>query len=503
MDWIGNRFEHYVKNNPVLLATATPVYTAINRPRLTDFWDTDQISNDNPSPNFSLGLTEIINSNYLSDYTIPNNNPTPEHSFTYPRINREEMQICEGYVPGSTRRRKYVSRMAKGECPLLTEGREVDHFATASLLNRDTTIRNENISTLRLWLDENVHRTYAREILPMAVGYSAGLLEYFFRGKLHVSLLVPSVDEAIYNISDRNDTGRDIDRVAFFIRNNSRLNGAIEPVTNGNITLTVSYKNDQTGETIFVPAGTASISGIPEVGNENALIVLFTLSESIPTQIAKDITYSLVFRGQLGNERDAVIGKVITTPVLHSVTPDQGIERDVVTISGDNLPNIAPPYTTASEHIKFSHDWSMPYRVEVISKTETEITVRVPDTAGLMKPGYGGLRLRKVVREGGEEESIYSNPVPFYPIAQGIIRNSTEGWQNVTMSALAPISGDYNPLPPPVVYQVPPNGSVGIRLMTGFTYGALGGPGTQGTIENIWTLTPEAIDFEFDIFPSD
>jgi hypothetical protein len=231
------------------------------------------------------------------------------------------------------------------------------------------------------------------------------------------------------------------------------------------------------------------------------MTLLFSLSEPVPTQIAKEITYYLVFRGQLGNEKDAVIGKAITAPVLYSVTPDRGTKKDAVTISGENLPDIAWPYTAASENIKFSHDLTMPYKVEVISKTETEITARVPDTAGLMKPGYGGLRLRKVVGEGEEKESIYSNPIPFYPISEGVISNSTESWQNVTMKALNPIAGDYSPLPRPIIYPITPRGSVWINLMTGFTYEATGGPGTLGSVQDIFLLTPNPTDFEFDIIP--
>jgi hypothetical protein len=495
-----NLFDRSILGNPL------PSMPGIELTPIARLIDTDQYTGNNPDATLTnaVGIAEFTSANFFGEFIyFPFQARVPYPDLNPPRVREKDYRFTNPSDPTRELTRKYYYRTTGTD----ENGQEKGYrLATVGFLKNYITDHFPEYLTILMSLrkpalDAGVYSDYAEQLLPKAVGYSVGLLEYFFRGKLHVDLLVPSVDEATYNISDRNDTGRDIDRVVFFIQNNSRLNGAIEPVTNGNITLTVSYKNDQTGETIFVPAGTASISGIPEVGNENALIVLFTLSESIPTQIAKDITYSLAFRGQLGNENDAVIGKVITAPVLYSVTPDQGIERDIVKISGDNLPNITPPYTTASENIKFSHDWSMPYRVEVISKTDTEITVMVPDTAGLMKPGYGGLRLRKVVGEGQEMESIYSNPIPFYPIAQGIIRNSTESWQNVTMNALAPISGDYNPLPPPVVYQVPPNDSVGIRLMTGFTYGALGGPGTQGTIDDIWTLTPDAIDFQFDIFP--
>jgi hypothetical protein len=96
----------------------------------------------------------------------------------------------------------------------------------------------------------------------------------------------------------------------------------IEPVGAGTITLTVSYKNKSNGETVCLSAGSGSVTEIPEVGSDKILTVLFTLPEAIPTEVAEELTYYLVFRGQLEEEEDAVIGKVIKAPVLHSVSPD-------------------------------------------------------------------------------------------------------------------------------------------------------------------------------------
>jgi hypothetical protein len=463
---------------------------------IANIFDTNQYDGTDPNvtAGTNIGLTEYTNANFFSGDTITS------QRFDYPKIELTTL-VERPYITkfGDPYVRQYYLKNCCGE----TNGPNGYLLSAVDCLDywrkRDPSL--SEMAQIPV-LDENVYDAYARLLLPKALSYSAGLLEYFFRGKLHVDLLVPSVDQANYSFNDRSDTGRNIDKVAMFIQNNSKLNGAVEPAGQGEITLTVGYKNNQTGETFFIHGGTASITEIPAVGNENALIVLFTLAEPVPTQSAKDITYYLVFRGRLGNEEDAVIGKVITAPVLYSVTPDYGIERDVVTISGDNLPDIAPPYTTAAENIKFNHIVTSPYSVEVISKTDTEITVRVPDTAALEKPGYGGLRLRKAVGEGEEKESIYSNPIPFYPIAEGSIENSTGTWQNVTMRALAPIAGDYSPLPLPVVYQVAPNGSEWIELITGFTYEAVGNPGTRGSVQDIFRLNPNPTDFEFYISPS-
>ena len=57
-------------------------------------------------------------------------------------------------------------------------------------------------------LDDNVHNTYSKKLLPRAVGYSAGLLNYFFRGTIGIELDQNSPDEAVVeNLSSERMTG--------------------------------------------------------------------------------------------------------------------------------------------------------------------------------------------------------------------------------------------------------------------------------------------------------
>jgi len=317
-----------------------------------------------------------------------------------------------------------------------------------------------------------------------------------------VDLLVPSIDKVTgADFGNRDDTGRNIDKVAIIIQNSSKWNGAIEPInpgdaTPGTLTLIVSYKDISANRTIVQQADTYSITSIPDIESEYILPVLFTLAEPIPTEIAKEITYTLVYRGQLGQEKDAVIGKVIRAPVLQSVSPDQGIEGTVVTMTGDYLPEIEGPFPTTSRNVNFNHDMRWPYIAEVINRTDTEITAKVPNTAAIVKPGFGGLRVRRIIPE--TEEMIYSNPVPFFPIAEGEIRNSGGVLINATVEAVKPILGDYNhnQLPQRVMCSVSAAGSVLIQLMTGFTYDATA---NTSVTQDIWTITPDPVDFIFDL----
>ncbi len=171
-------YELYVQINPGLVTTAVPVTPSFSVPvRLTDYWDTkDLYNNKQPSISASIGASEFTNANYFSDFTIGNNAPTPEHTFDYPSIGGSGYQICTDYAHDSLTKRKYVSRKP---CTQLSEGRTADHFAVASLINPESAIAaataSGNLSSLKLWLDNNVHNTYAKDLLPRAVGYSAGL----------------------------------------------------------------------------------------------------------------------------------------------------------------------------------------------------------------------------------------------------------------------------------------------------------------------------------------
>ncbi|MCC7202474.1 MAG: hypothetical protein IT393_07440 [Nitrospirae bacterium] len=277
--WFGSQFEHYVKNHPGLVASAEPIKPIFVNARLTDFWDTNQYVETNP-PQFNdltVGITEFTNVNYFSDSTIPGNSPTPEHTFPYPQVNSTNARICLDYAPGSTDVRKYISRNSKGDCPPPSAARLADHFATPSFLNEEYLITEGNIPTLKLWLDENVHSTYATELLPRAVGYSAALIDYFFRGKL--DFVIDEGDRGdgtkgirIYNLSDEEMEG------TFYLYYDA---------TDGNRYLLGS------SSLLLSPQGLSAV-----------------LSFSVPNNNIEEDRYVIVFRGRIGMEQEAVAGYI-------------------------------------------------------------------------------------------------------------------------------------------------------------------------------------------------
>lgn len=299
INWFGNPFEFYVKTHPEVIASANPVFSSFVNPRLTDFWDTDQYTGQDPSTliSLSLGIAEFTNSNYFSDDTIPNNNPTSEHTFLFPQVNSTNTQICEDYEPGTTDIRKYISRKDRGAtCSPASEMRTADHFATPSLLNEDYLITNDNIPTLKLWLDDNVHNTYANDLLPRAVGYSAGLLDYFFRGK--IDFVADSNTPGSYVIKNLGTENMD----GVFSLYYDAVDGSRQTVPNASWNIQVAV-NGQSGPLNFTP----------------------------PTNPAPKILgeYMLVFNGNMGQEQaaggsgGAVVGKHISCTLKTNIADYQ------------------------------------------------------------------------------------------------------------------------------------------------------------------------------------
>ena len=308
-DWFFQPFEQYVGNNPTLVTSATPVPSSFTNMRLTDFWDTEQYNENNPeitkdhcsintgitcnsdsdcSVNekcVTVGLAEFTNANYFSKGTIPNNDPSTEHTFLYPQVNSTNTEICEDYAPGSTDITKYVSRKDKQGC---------DHFAAVSLLEEESAITTDNIPNLKLWLDENVLNTYAKELLPRAVGYSAGLLDYFFRGE--IDLIPDEITGSGYVIV--NNTEEDMD-------------GTFE-----------LYYDDTSDDRQLVPGFSYNLSlGSLSSGNNKSSNITFTPPDNVKK-------YILVFKGTLGNENNAVVGKFIGIQTYFIVIPVDHVTRE-------------------------------------------------------------------------------------------------------------------------------------------------------------------------------
>ena len=133
------------------------------------------------------------------------------------------------------------------------------------------------------------------------MGYSAGLLQYFFRGELQVTSLPIFYKNGIY-----------IMRVK--IKN---LTPTQETMKNGWFTLTYQYtptrgaadgSEDKYGQTSVC----SSEQPCEELKYQDEKSFDFILPELIPKETYDSVKFTLAFKGTLGNEEGAVIGKYFT-----------------------------------------------------------------------------------------------------------------------------------------------------------------------------------------------
>ena len=239
---------------------------------VANLFDTDQYVNPSPDPSITLesdiglseiGLSEYANANFLSLDTMFTS------GFPYPKWDE-----CLPHRDGNNGR-EYLESNGSGE--------KVKHLAVTSFLHY---IRYKFFPWVPTYnpvgLDDLCYEDYAKKLIPRAVGYSAGLLDYFFRGKMN---LIENPDIPC----------------GLIIENKSE-----EEMKNGTFRLYYDNKSKQRVEVPTENGGfpyTASISAKGKSGN-----IKFTP----PNDADEPGKYILVFKGTLGNEEtDAVVGKVV------------------------------------------------------------------------------------------------------------------------------------------------------------------------------------------------
>jgi len=152
-------------------------------------------------------------------------------------------------------------------------------------------------------LDDNVYGEFAKFLFPRAIGYSSGLLKYFFRGQLQVTAVPIFYKNSIVYLRVR-------------IKNMTPN----EAMKDGEFTITYSYRptggkadgsDDIWGQAPVVSSGTLEYGGDDQHPVEDTVID-FWLPNPIPKENYDSAKFTLAFKGTLGNEVGAVIGKALT-----------------------------------------------------------------------------------------------------------------------------------------------------------------------------------------------
>lgn len=262
-------YEDYWKGKSLPPATAR----VLNSDRVENFWDSDN----------GAGLAEYTNYNFLSDDTIfidkyphPNKNNTNFESVW--NATPEVVQAEDGLLSY----RRYVRPIGGIYAP--DKLAAVGYFTRelVDVFSIDDIIRDSPLSyvyTLSLQIDEPVSQEYGSHLIPQAISYSAGLIDYFFRGELEVD-----VSDNKTQMTVTNRTG--------------------EPMISGRLEL---YYEKSDGTRLEIPEYEADDAGV-DLNN-----LSLNDGESITLNFSPIFgkgDYILVYRGQLGNEQDGVIGKV-------------------------------------------------------------------------------------------------------------------------------------------------------------------------------------------------
>ncbi len=131
--------------------------------RIIDATDPEQ-AQATPSAGTNQGMAEYSNANFLSGDTI-------FKDFAFPRLESIDLNS-----PLTLNNRRYFTKITDGETNyfLVAEGTFTERLL--SLVSGDK----------GFVLDSQVYQDYASLLLPRAVGYSAGLLDYFFRGRMEL-----------------------------------------------------------------------------------------------------------------------------------------------------------------------------------------------------------------------------------------------------------------------------------------------------------------------------
>ncbi|SPD75286.1 hypothetical protein PITCH_A510021 [uncultured Desulfobacterium sp.] len=301
-----------------------------------DFFDANR-SGEGYSLVSSTGLAEFSTYNFLTkdsiadnlmyDYCAPDCEPYGHERhrfFTSPRINENLFTLEQGY-----RYDTYYYWSGQVIDPLAISGTQAFRLAKRRWYN--------NVLLMYGWRDyttedPRIWDGYLNVLIPKCIGYSAALLNYFFRG-----------DMDIKKAKVRLGPGLTITGIDCEVRNATILNEqeqTIEPFESGTIDISCQYSLDGQEDPNYVVVNEVyTISDASDVINSEYVSISVTLpDDNIIPYGAKDLSFTLVFRGKLGNEEDAVAARryLFSSRIAYTFQPGgSGNESNIFTIAPD------------------------------------------------------------------------------------------------------------------------------------------------------------------------
>jgi len=334
--WFSNLYEYRVEKNPTLVTEATVPLGYI--PDLAEFdsiekfWDQGKNTEWFPSETapdgevLHCGLAEYANTNFLSKCSMfPENcNPDDRHFFPFPRMNSVEPFSCDKAL--------YLLKTDDGDAGYLLARAE---YWYQFLVEHDTYFDTYS-RYYGCKLDNAVHDAYANRLIPRTIGYTAGLINYFFRGTMEIA----QPDGFFYGFEELTPTAEDPDpqrhltQIMMKVRNSTGeqegQNGQViipagEEMSGGNMVCVARYRLPKDTGVQFPSWDDFMVDQHAKVPYSYSISA--PLDQNIPTREFQQYTFDftmqpipanvyelellVVYRGQLGQEEDAVaVGRV-------------------------------------------------------------------------------------------------------------------------------------------------------------------------------------------------
>lgn len=271
----GYHYETWASQNVNDLRT-NPIFPQLdllgsgtNTVPITDFIDSDYYRGGNPlaAERSNAGLAEYTNAHFFSDDTIFTDDFLlgDKHYFPYPN------KASVDFRPWTdvTNNRQYLREFKRGGIQHVVEVSWLYWYRQVYFPLAD--------EHFPVGLDEKVYEDQAARLVPRAIGYSAKLLDYFFRGRLDAE-------------------GDGEDGVKITNSSSEEMSGTFE--------LYYDAVDPATGEEIRKSGGGPwSLTLSP--GTQR------TQSFTDPSDAKEPGKYWLVFKGKLGAEREAVVGSFV------------------------------------------------------------------------------------------------------------------------------------------------------------------------------------------------
>ena len=351
---------------------------------ISALWDHDEYKPDGSNmPDGSegaIGLAEYTNANFWTEDTF-NSNPHPNLEDT--NYDDEIWYNLQPVVAEDleTDNRLYFKKQ---------NGDPIEHFMAAGYWFNFLYEENKWEVIHSTILDELCFEDYAEKLIPRAIGYSAALLDYFFRGSIEITLPTEQYHSGVYAVTTDPDQG--FTRIALDAQNTTP-NG--ERMTNGSVELIVKYKvaldnpfqSNPVPKTVQFSYITAvEANGVSQIPGDDSITLEFNLNPALPLD-ATDVTINLVYRGVLGNELDAIaVGyKDISEPTVLDIFSnldkvcldgywyDAG-SADAISLVDEN----ANGMSDVNETDVYPHDLD-DYYIRLSSVNDPQLPLRIPE----------------------------------------------------------------------------------------------------------------------------